>query len=80
MRTEYPDGSVEVIPKNERMLRIGMNEYRIERYYLNHHYERGYGYCTWYAWVVTTYGAFCIYEGRNYDYVLKKMNEFIEAA
>lgn len=75
-----PNGNVVIIPNTVRMLRIGTNEYRIERYVLDVECPKGYGCCIWRAWAVTTHGAFCIAEGRNHDYVLKRMNEFIEAA
>lgn len=80
MKTVWPNGTTEIVPDTERTLRFNMNEYRIERYVCDMEYVMGYGHCIWRAWAVTTYGAFCIAEGRNHDYVLKRMNEFIEAA
>lgn len=78
MIEEYPNGELVAIPEGEHRIGIGSREYRIERYSLSYHYEMGYGYGTWTAWAVTSYGAFCIAEGRSHDYVAGKMNEFIE--
>ena len=79
MRTEYPGGNVIVVPEDERTLRHGMNEYRIERYTLRAYCYPAHG-VIWRAWAVTNHGAFLIVEACDYDYVLTKMNEFIEAA